>query len=109
VSQGRSGDPGFGDKVPAAVGQRSADLLEFPADVGRHHGGAFAAHWSSWLHGGSLQRGQRLELEIELDPQEGFVELSTRSGRSIPEIIQGLISCSFPNNPIETVLGESLS
>lgn len=31
------------------------------------------------------------------------------SGRSIPEIIQGLISCSFPINPAETVLGESIS
>jgi hypothetical protein len=31
------------------------------------------------------------------------------SGRSIPEIIQGLISCSFPMDPAETVLGESLS
>jgi hypothetical protein len=31
------------------------------------------------------------------------------SGRSIPEIIQGLISRAFPINPAETVLGESLS
>ena len=52
---------------------------------------------------------QRLELEIEPDPYKRIEELSIRSGRSIPEIIQGLISCSFPNNPIETVLGESLS
>jgi hypothetical protein len=36
-------------------------------------------------------------------------ELSIRSGRSIPEIIQGLISCAFPINPAETVLGESIS
>jgi hypothetical protein len=31
------------------------------------------------------------------------------SGRLIPEIIQGLISCSFPIIPAETVLGESRS
>jgi hypothetical protein len=31
------------------------------------------------------------------------------SGRSIPEIIQGLISCAFPIHPSETVLGESIS
>jgi hypothetical protein len=31
------------------------------------------------------------------------------SGRSIPEIIQGLISCSFPMDPAETVFGESIS
>jgi hypothetical protein len=42
------------------------------------------------------QRSQRLELEIEPDPCERIEELSIRSGRSIPEIIQGLISCSFP-------------
>ena len=52
---------------------------------------------------------KRLELEIDPDLYERIEELSIRSGRSIPEIIQGLISCSFPNNPIETVLGESLS
>ena len=40
VGQGRSGDPGFGHKVPAAVGQGGADLPEFPADVGRHLGSA---------------------------------------------------------------------
>ena len=88
VGQGRSGDPGFGDKVPAAVGQGGADLPELPADVGRHHGGAFAAQWPGW---------QRIE------------KLSIRSGRSILEIIQGLISCSFPINPAETVLGEAVS
>ncbi len=52
---------------------------------------------------------QRLELEIDADLYERIEELSIRSGRSIPEIIQGLISCSFPINPAETVLGESLS
>jgi hypothetical protein len=31
------------------------------------------------------------------------------NGRSIPEIIQALISGSFPINPAETVLGESIS
>jgi hypothetical protein len=31
------------------------------------------------------------------------------SCRSIPEIIQGLISCSFPMDPAETVFGESIS
>jgi len=79
------------------------------ADVGRHHGGAFAAHWPGWLHGGILQRSQRLELEIDPDLFERIEELSIRSGRSIPEIIQALISCSFPIIPAETVLGESLS
>jgi hypothetical protein len=41
-----------------------ADLPELPADVGRHHGGAFAAQWPGWLHGGILQRSQR-----SLDPR----------------------------------------
>jgi hypothetical protein len=91
------------------MGQGGADLPELPADVGRHHGGAFAAQWAGWLHGGILQRSQRLELEIEPDPYERIEELSIRSGRSIPEIIQGLISCSFPMDPAETVLDESLS
>jgi hypothetical protein len=31
------------------------------------------------------------------------------SGRSIPEIIQALISCSFLVDPAETVFGESIS
>ena len=56
-----------------------------------------------------LRLPQRLELEIDPDLYERIEELSIRSGRSIPEIIQGLISCSFPINPAETVLGESLS
>jgi hypothetical protein len=34
---------------------------------------------------------------------------SIRFGRSIPEIIQRLISCAFPIHPTETVLGESIS
>ena len=42
VGQGRSGDPGFGHPVPAAVGQSGADLPEFPANVGRHLGSTFA-------------------------------------------------------------------
>ena len=109
VGQGRSGDPGFGHKVAAAVGQGGAEFRELSADVGRHLGSAFATQRPGWLHGGILQRSQRLELEIEPDLYERIEELSIRSGRSIPEIIQGLISCSFPNNPIETVLGESLS
>jgi len=50
-----------------------------------------------------------LELEIEPDPCERIQKLSICSGRSIPEIIQGLISCSFPINPAEAVLGESIS
>jgi hypothetical protein len=56
-----------------------------------------------------LRLPQRLELEIDPDLYERIEKLSIRSGRSIPEIIQGLISCSFPINPAETVLGESLS
>ena len=56
-----------------------------------------------------LRLPQRLELEIDPDLFERIEELSIRSGRSIPEIIQGLISCSFPINPAETVLGESIS
>jgi hypothetical protein len=46
---------------------------------------------------------QRLELEIEPDLYERIEEMSIRSGRSIPEIIQGLISCSFAINPVERV------
>ena len=96
------------DTGAAGLGQAEggADLPELPADVGRHQGGGLAAQRPGWLHGGILQRSQRLELEIELDPQERFVELSTRSGRSIPEIIQGKISCSFSIYSVETVLGE---
>jgi hypothetical protein len=109
VGQGRCGDPGFGDKVPAAVGQGGAEFPELPADVGCHHGGAFAAQRPGWLHGGLLQWSQRLELEIEPDPYERIEELSIRSGRSIPEIIQGLISCSFPMDPAETVFREAIS
>ena len=109
MGQGRSGDAGFGHRVPAAVGQGGWNLPELPADVGCHHGSAFAARRPGWLHGGILQRSQRLELEIEPDPCEPIQKLSIRSGRSIPEIIQGLISCSFPINPAETVLGEALS
>jgi hypothetical protein len=30
------------------------------------------------------------------------------SCRSIPEIIQGLISCSFPMDPAETVFGKAI-
>jgi hypothetical protein len=92
-----------------ALAVQGLALLNQEERVGRHYGGAFAAHWSSWLHGGSLQRGQRLELEIDPDLRERIEELSIRSGRSIPEIIQGLISCSFPIYPVETVLGESIS
>ena len=109
VGQGRSSDPGFGDKVPAAVGQGGAEFPELPAEVGRHHGGAFSAQWPGWLHGGILQRSQRLELEIDPDLWERIEELSIRSGRSVPEIIQALISCSFPVDPAETVFGESIS
>ena len=98
VDQGRSGDPGFGDNVPAAVGQGGTEFRELPVDVGRHHGGAFAAQRPGWLHGGILQRSQRLELEIDPDLFERIEELSIRSGRSIPEIIQGLIT-SLPNRP----------
>jgi hypothetical protein len=31
------------------------------------------------------------------------------SGRSIPEIIKGLISCSFPMDPSKTVCGKAIS
>ena len=51
----RPGDPGFGHLVTAAVGQGGSEFREFPADVGRHHGGAFAAQRPGWLHGGILQ------------------------------------------------------
>jgi hypothetical protein len=109
VGQGRSSDAGFGDKVPAAVGQGGADLPELPADVVCHHGSAFAGQWAGWLHGGILLRSQRLELEIEPVLYERIEELSIRSGRSIPEIIQALISCSFPMDPSKTVLREAIS
>ena len=109
MGQGRSGDAGFGDKVAAAVAQGGAEFPDLPADVGRHYGGAFAAHWSSWLHGGSLQRGQRLVLEIDPDLRERIEELSIRSGRLISEIIQALISRSFLMDPAETVFREVAS
>ena len=57
--QGRSGVPGFDDKVPAAVGKGDAEFREFQADVGCHHGGPFAAQRPGWLHGGILQRSER--------------------------------------------------
>ena len=50
-----------------------------------------------------LRLPQRLELEIDADLYECIEEISIRSGRSIPEIIQGLISGSFPINPVERV------
>jgi hypothetical protein len=109
VGQGCSGDAGFGHKVPAVVGQGGADLPELPADVGSHHGGAFSAQRPGWLHGGILQRPQRLELEIDPDLYERIEELSIRSGRSVPEIIQALISGSFPMDPAETVFREPIS
>jgi len=42
VGHGCSGDPGFGHPVTAAVGQGGAEFRDLPANVGRHHGGAFA-------------------------------------------------------------------
>jgi hypothetical protein len=57
----------------------------------------------------ALRLPQRLELEIDPDLYERVEKLSIRSGRSIPEIIQGLICSAFPINPAETVLGESIS
>lgn len=52
---------------------------------------------------------QRLELEIDPDLYERIEELSIRSGRSVPEIIQALISCPFPMDPAETVFREAVS
>ena len=48
-----------------------------------------------------LRLPQRLELEIDPELYERIEELSVRSGRSVPEIIQALISCSFPMDPAE--------
>jgi hypothetical protein len=56
-----------------------------------------------------LRLPQRLELEIDPDLYERIEELSIRSGRSVPEIIQALISCSFPMDPAETVFRETVS
>ncbi len=56
-----------------------------------------------------LRLPQRLELEIDPDLYERIEELSIRSGRSVPEIIQALISCSFPINPAENVFREEVS
>jgi len=50
-----------------------------------------------------------LELEIDADLYERIEEMSIRSGRSIPEIIQGLISNSFPMDPAETVFKEAIN
>jgi hypothetical protein len=91
------------------VGKGGTEIPEFPADVGSHHDGGFEAHWPGWLHGGILQRSQRLELEIEPVLYERIEELSIRSGRSIPEIIQALISRSFPMDPSKTVCGKAIS
>jgi hypothetical protein len=56
-----------------------------------------------------LRLPQRLELEIDADLYERIEEMSIRSGRSIPEIIQGLISNSFPIDPAETVFGKAIN
>jgi hypothetical protein len=56
-----------------------------------------------------LRFPQRLVLEIEPDLYERIKELSIRSGRSIPEIIQELISYAFPINPAETASDASIS
>jgi hypothetical protein len=50
-----------------------------------------------------------LELEIEPELYERIEEMSIRSGRSIPEIIQGLISNAFPIDPAETVFKEAIN
>ena len=50
-----------------------------------------------------------MELEIDADLYERIEELSIRSGRSIPEIIQALISNSFPIDPAETVFKEAIN
>ncbi|MFM7268015.1 MAG: hypothetical protein ACKOZT_05435 [Cyanobium sp.] len=52
---------------------------------------------------------QPLELEIDPDLYARLADLSIRSGRSIPEIIQGLISCSFAMDAAETVFQEEIS
>ena len=57
----------------------------------------------------SLRLPQRLELEIEPELYERIEEMSIRSGRSIPEIIQGLISNAFPIDPAETVFKEAIN
>jgi len=44
---------------------------------------------------------QRLELEIDPDLYGRIEEMAIRSGRSIPEIIQALISSSFAIHPSE--------
>ena len=54
----------------------------------------------------ALRLPQRLELEIDPDLYERIEELSIRSGRSIPEIIQALISCAFPMDPAKTFFGK---
>ena len=46
-----------------------------------------------------LKVPRRLELEIQPHIYEQLEEMAVRSGRSIPEIIQGLISGSFPPAP----------
>jgi len=56
-----------------------------------------------------LRLPQRLELEIDADLYERIEEMSIRSGRSIPEIIQGLISNFFPMDPAETVFKEAIN
>ncbi len=43
---------------------------------------------------------QRLDLEIQPEIYAQIEEISIRSGRSIPEIIQELISRSLPDPPL---------
>jgi len=47
-----------------------------------------------------LRLPQRLELEIDADLYARIEEMSIRSGRSIPEIIQGLISGAVGPAPV---------
>lgn len=56
-----------------------------------------------------LHSPQPLELEIDPDLYERIEEISVRSGRSMAEIIQGLISRSLPMDPAERVFREDNS
>jgi hypothetical protein len=47
-----------------------------------------------------LKRPQRLELDIQPQLVEQLEEMALRSGRSIPEIIQGLISGALAPAPV---------
>ena len=52
-----------------------------------------------------LRFPQRLDLEVDPELYAQIERLSSRSGRSIAEIVQGLISCSLEPIPAHEISG----